>query len=186
MASAGLLLMRQGPCGLPALFGPSVLADFCADADLRGKLDHLHRTPAEFTTPTHHGSGLRNQLLARPAGQASYPVLVHRVAALLHASSGPRLAAMPLRFASPSTPSVWAEDSHLQAVEHARHTTQTPLVHERGHANWPAQRPIRLAGPPVRPDRSGAAGFRCRAVELRSNLDTPRRHRAYAKTPRHP
>ena len=89
----------------------------------RGKLDHLHRTPAEFTTPTLDGSGLRNQLLARPAGQASYPVVVHRVAALLHASFGPRLAAMPLRFASPSTPSVWAEDPHLQAVEHARHTT---------------------------------------------------------------
>ena len=39
-------------------------------------------------------------------------------------SFGPRLAAMPLRFASPSTASVWAEGFHLQAVEHARHTAK--------------------------------------------------------------
>ena len=37
---------------------------------------------------------------------------------------GPRLAAMPLRFASPSTASVWAEGFHLQAIEHARHTAK--------------------------------------------------------------
>jgi hypothetical protein len=27
-----------------------------------------------------------------------------------------------LRFANPSPPSGWIEDSHLQAVDHARHT----------------------------------------------------------------
>ena len=42
------------------------------------------------------------QLLARPVGQASYPVLVHRVAALLHACFRPCLATSPLRFAYPS------------------------------------------------------------------------------------
>src|SRR5215212_4945085 len=51
-----------------------------------------------------------------------YPVLVHRAAILLHASFRPRLTATPLRFASPSPPSGWAEDFHLQAVEHARRT----------------------------------------------------------------
>src|SRR6266852_8122545 len=56
---------------------------------------------------------------------ASYPVLVHRLASLLHASFRPRLAASvisPLRFAITSPPSGCGEDSHLQAVGHARHT----------------------------------------------------------------
>ena len=51
-----------------------------------------------------------------------HPVLVHRLAPLLHASFRPRLATTPLRFAIPSPPSGWEEDFHLQAVEHARHT----------------------------------------------------------------
>src|SRR5919205_861295 len=92
----------------------------------RGKIDRLPRTPAGFTTPAFDGSGLRDPLLARPAGSASYPVLVHRAAVLLHASFRPRLAATPLRFANPSPPSGWVEDFHLQAVEHARHTKGSP------------------------------------------------------------
>ena len=62
--------------------------------------------------------------LVRP-GRPRYPVLVHRAAVLLHASFRPRLAATPLRFANPSPPSGWIEDSHLQAVDHARHTKKT-------------------------------------------------------------
>ena len=61
-----------------------------------------------------------------------YPVLVHRLACLLHASFRPHLAVTPLRFANPSPPSGWVEDLHLQAVEHARHTTGRPRGH-RGH-----------------------------------------------------
>jgi len=34
----------------------------------RGKIDRLHRTPAGFTTPVLDGRGLRDPLLARPAG----------------------------------------------------------------------------------------------------------------------
>src|SRR6266581_2448263 len=60
------------------------------------------------------------------SGRPRYPVLVHRAAALLHASFGPRLATTPLRFANPSPPSGWIEDSHLQAVDHARHTIKEP------------------------------------------------------------
>ena len=52
------------------------------------------------------------------------PISVRQVAVLLHASFRPRLAATPLRFANPSPPSGWVEDFHLQAVEHARHTTK--------------------------------------------------------------
>src|SRR5215471_9213419 len=61
--------------------------------------------------------------LVRP-GRPRYPVLVHRAAVLLHASFRPRLTATPLRFANPSPSSDWIEDSHLQAVDHARHTTR--------------------------------------------------------------
>src|SRR5215510_4575024 len=58
------------------------------------------------------------------SGRPLYPVLVHRAAALLHASFRPHLAVTPLRFANPSPPAGWIEDSHLQAVDHARHTTK--------------------------------------------------------------
>ena len=61
--------------------------------------------------------------LVRP-GRPRYPVLVHRAAALLRASFRPHLTMTPLRFANPSPPSGWIEDSHLQAVDHARHTTE--------------------------------------------------------------
>jgi hypothetical protein len=55
-------------------------------------------------------------------------VLVHRLVRLLHASFRPRLAATPLRFANPSPSSGWIGDLHPRAVEHARHTKQTPPV----------------------------------------------------------
>ena len=63
--------------------------------------------------------------LVRP-GRPRYPLLVHRAAALLHASFRPHLAVTPLRFANPSPPSGWIEDFHLQAVDHARHTRKSP------------------------------------------------------------
>src|SRR5499427_4118434 len=69
--------------------------------------------------------------LVRP-GRPRYPVLVHRAAALLHASFRRRLAVTPLRFANPSPPSGWIEDFHLQAVDHARHTTTNPGGIPRG------------------------------------------------------
>ena len=57
-----------------------------------------------------------------PHRRPHYPVLVHRLAPLLHASFRPRLTTTPLRFAITSPPSGWEEDLHLQAVDHARHT----------------------------------------------------------------
>ena len=65
-------------------------------------------------------------MLARPAGIASDSVSVRQVAVLLHASFRRRLTTTPLRFANPSPPSGWIEDFHLQAVEYARHTTESP------------------------------------------------------------
>jgi len=72
--------------------------------------------------------------------RASYPVLVHRLACLLHASFRPRLAATPLRFANPSPPSGWVEDFHLQVIEHARQTKERPRAHPAAScfANYPA------------------------------------------------
>ena len=66
----------------------------------RGKSDRLHRSPAGSTAVALDGCGLRDKWPARPTTDASYPISVRQVAALLHASSRPRLAAAPLRFAS--------------------------------------------------------------------------------------
>src|ERR1700746_4055860 len=90
----------------------------------RGKFDRLPRTTAGITTSAFDGCGLRDHLLARPAPQASNPVLVHQLACLLRASFRPRLATTPLRFTNPSPPSSWVGDFHPQAIEHARHTNK--------------------------------------------------------------
>jgi len=76
--------------------------------------------------------------LVRP-GRPRYPVLIHRAAALLHASFRPHLAMTPLRFANPSPPSGWIEDFHLQAVDHARHTKKTRR-HRRVFSNQRSRR----------------------------------------------
>src|ERR1700675_1335186 len=55
-----------------------------------------------------------------------HPVLVHRLAPLLHASFRLHLATTPLRFAMTSPPSGCQRDFHPQAVEHARHTKRKP------------------------------------------------------------
>ena len=74
------------------------------------------------------------------SGRPRYPVLVHRAAALLHASFRPHLAVTPLRFANPSPPSGWIEDFHLQAVDHARHTRKKPGHYDRAFCFDAAQR----------------------------------------------
>src|SRR3954452_1510030 len=80
--------------------------------------------PPDLQPQALDGYGLRGQSSARPTRAASYPVSVRQVAASLHASFRPRLAATPLRFARTSPPSGCAGDLHPQAVEHARHTTK--------------------------------------------------------------
>src|SRR5690348_1176448 len=57
-----------------------------------------------------------------------HPVLVHRLAPLLHASFRLRLATTSLRFTITSPPSGCEEDFHLLAVEHARHTEKGALL----------------------------------------------------------
>src|SRR3954447_10752788 len=79
--------------------------------------------PPDLQPQALDGYGLRDQLSARPTRAASYPISVRQVAALLHASFRPRLAATPLRFANTSPPSGCVGDLHPHAGEHARHTT---------------------------------------------------------------
>ncbi len=57
-------------------------------------------------------------------GSACYPVLVHRLAVSLHASSPPSVALMPLRFASFAVINL-REDFHLQECAHAGRTQKT-------------------------------------------------------------
>src|SRR5215472_9958329 len=90
-----------------------------------GKIERLHRTPAGSTALAFDGTGLCDQWPARPAKDASYPVSVRQVAALLHTSFRRHLAMTPLCFASPSPPSGWTGDFHSPAIEHAGHTTLT-------------------------------------------------------------
>src|SRR3954469_13538110 len=92
----------------------------------RYKTARLRRTPAGFTTPPLMAVDFAASCPLVRLGRPRYPVRVPRVAALLHASFRPRLAATPLRFANPSPPSGWVEDLHLQAAGHARHTRGSP------------------------------------------------------------
>src|SRR5437660_1915093 len=55
-----------------------------------------------------------------------HPVLVHRLALLLHASFRPRLATTPLRFAMTSPPSGGKSGYHPHPVEHVRYKTSKP------------------------------------------------------------
>jgi hypothetical protein len=115
-------------------------ADFCTGVRVpRGPLSPVSETrcrppevssiaftahPPDLQPQALDGYGLRGQSSARPTWAASYPVSVRQVAALLHASFRPRLAATPLRFANTSPPSGCVGDLHPLAVEHARHTTK--------------------------------------------------------------
>ena len=56
-------------------------------------------------------------------GIASYPVLVHRPAASIHASSPHSVALMQLRFTSLTVTSLW-RDLHPQECAHAGRTTR--------------------------------------------------------------
>src|SRR5450759_3319086 len=73
------------------------------------------------------GYGLRDTLPARPTLTPDIRFLSinsHICSAL---PSDPASRRQPLRIANPSPPSGWVEDFHLQATEHARHTTK-PLA----------------------------------------------------------
>src|SRR6202047_3134473 len=70
-----------------------------------------------------------------PHRRPPHPVLVHRLALLIHASFRPRLATTPLRFSSPSPPPGWAGDFHPLAVAHVLHTKSKPCRERQGWKN---------------------------------------------------
>src|SRR6266540_3380156 len=133
--------------------GPSqsVIAD--ATQASRGKSDRLPRATAGSTLRALDGYGLRGHELARPALTPLYPVLLHRLALLLHASFRPRLSTTPLRFANPSPPSGWVGDSHPQAVKHARHTRRGGPCGRPPPLNTPHRRDRHAARFDVNPTR---------------------------------
>jgi hypothetical protein len=102
-------------------------------------------------------------------GTASYPVLVHRPAASLRASSPHSVALMQLRFASFAVVSLW-KDLHLQDRAHAGRTTK-----KAGNCRPPSLHPVvalvataaRLVGR-KKPDalalRMGDVGVDCAAI----------------------
>ena len=119
------------------------------------------------------GYGLRDQLPARPAKDASYPISVRQVAVLIHASFRRHLAMTPLRFTNPSPPSGWIGDFHPQTIEHAGHTTK-PL---RG--GWPSASHLGQRGgfssdlprdtaKPLQPARTTETSRRCLQMSYRA------------------
>ena len=85
-----------------------------------GKLSHLPCTVAELMFRTIDGYGLRGKLpLVRHAAHIGFVHRLRFVSCFLHFAPA---IALELSL-TPSPPSGWAEDFHLQAAEHAQHTT---------------------------------------------------------------
>jgi hypothetical protein len=84
------------------------LADFLLNCSVTAGLS-IPRFPPDDSVP----SAMDRSFAAPPPPYASDPVLVHRLT--------------PLRFAMTSPPSGCQGDSHLRAVEHARHTKRSPV-----------------------------------------------------------
>src|SRR5215472_11032978 len=89
-----------------------------------GKLSRLPCTVAGSTLRILDGYGLRGKWPARPtlAPCTRFLSIDSHICSTL--PSDPTSRWQPLRFTSPSPPSGWAEDFHLQAAEHAQHTTK--------------------------------------------------------------
>ena len=88
-----------------------------------GKFSRLPCTVAGSTLRVLDGYGLRGKWPARPtlAPYIRFLSIDSHVCSTLPSDLASRR--QPLRFANPSPPSGWVEDFHLQAAEHAQHTT---------------------------------------------------------------
>src|SRR5450830_243484 len=92
----------------------------------RGKFSRLPCTVAGSTLRVLDGYGLRDTLPARPTLTPDIRFLFINSHVCSALPSDPASRRRPLRIANPSPPSGWVEDFHLQATEHARHTTKNP------------------------------------------------------------
>src|SRR6266516_5884085 len=90
-----------------------------------GKLSRLPCIVARSTLRILDGYGLRGKWPARPtlAPCTRFLSIDSHVCSAL--PSDPALRRQPLRIANPSPPPGWVEDFHLQATEHAQHTTKS-------------------------------------------------------------
>jgi hypothetical protein len=86
-----------------------------------GKFGYFPRATAGSTGSAFDGSGLRGHWPTRPAPPAFHPVLVRRLALLLHASFRPSLASSLCASLS-FTPSGWDGDLHLASRRTCLHT----------------------------------------------------------------
>ncbi len=84
------------------------------------------RGPARFAELRRRGVG--RDLAARSSGRVGLFIRFLSIGPRLCSTlpSDPASRRHPCGFANPSPPSGWIEDSHLQAVDHARHTRRTP------------------------------------------------------------
>ena len=82
---SGYYALRRHPCRDHKPYHPISLGFPDTTQTSRGKTGRLRCTTTESNALALHGRELRGHMPARPAGQASYPVPVHRIAALLHA-----------------------------------------------------------------------------------------------------
>src|SRR5271167_1908793 len=91
------------------------------------KFSRLPCAVAGSTLRVLDGYGLRGKWPARPtlAPCTRFLSIDPHVCSTLPSDLASRR--QPLRFANPSPPSDWVEDFHLQATEHAQHTTK-PLA----------------------------------------------------------
>src|SRR4029434_3347819 len=92
----------------------------------RGKYDRLPHTTAGSTLGSLDGYGLHDRRVSRPLLRASYPVFVHRLVPLLHASFRPHLAVDALAFCYPSPPSGWEKTFTSKLSYNARRTYFLP------------------------------------------------------------
>src|SRR4029453_5285249 len=88
----------------------------------RGKYDRLPHTTTESTLGDLDGYGLRGLRATRPPPRASYPVFVHRLVRLLHASFRPHLTVDALALCYPSPPSGWGKTFTSKLSYNARRT----------------------------------------------------------------
>ncbi|CAM5206427.1 hypothetical protein ALON55S_06291 [Alishewanella longhuensis] len=93
-----------------------------------GKNAFLHCTTAGFTLQSFGYKSFAELCLLALLSHASYPILVHRLAVSLHASSPQSVTVLQLRFTSFAVASLW-EDLHLQECAHAGRTQKSPGDH---------------------------------------------------------
>src|ERR1039457_841038 len=90
-----------------------------------GKFSHLPCTVAGSTLRVLDGYGLRGKWPARPTLAPCIRFLSINSHVCSALPSDPASRRQPLHIANPSPPSGSVEDFHLQATEHARHTTRS-------------------------------------------------------------